>query len=1442
MASQIEDIFLDIETLIEFQLQDNIQNHSEVEQKFKDVFILISDIEVDDESQHGLYRYKYHTKYNSYLKTIGNMESANKQEKLAKNFEKYSNTHSEKMPFKILLEDVIVNQDCNRKDEKNEKVEEVNKQLKNEKVEEVNKQLKNEKVEEVSKPLKNEKVEEVNKPLKNEKVEEVNQPLKNEKVEEVSKPLKNEKVEEVSKPLKNEKVEEVSKPLKNEKVEEVNQPLKNEKVEEVNQPLKNKKVKEVNEQLKNEKVEEVNNLLKKFDELFESTSKSLINELTEPDLANKVIDGIKEIFEKLNRVITTFEGYGETIKYENYMCKLADNLISEKLIFLEASETSDDSIGVGKLNHKPSKVKNISTELLDCLKNLKSLARDVAYLKRTEFISFVSNYSNKRELLFGNVINTEEEINKRARVLGSYFHPDRTKNSCCPLGLQGVYKSQGDELFKLIFGLKEHLLNKLTNRCASEFEDDVNDYEKYGNDLWKITMDYHNASKGQWNKLRVLKEDDIKELSDEELKQESTYMGDLAYHQYRAACKIADKNKLLKRQVKLRGYMALCQYFVKKDFLTAQLYALAAIHLQIQNQNNFTLQELNEAKKIFDKVKGKGGEREKEKKYASPDLLDSSTDIELNSEFNNAMVLIGAKDQVISFNGIRIIRNSINKDLENIAFKLLVGADRSMVHYQSSHKEILRTTRHAKMYMAKGSVTMGGGGVGGAAAVIGASGPILLIAGAASIALGLYGGYLNAYDKGKYQEFINALSEEYDENNHISLIISRNKIKGIDDIVKKLIKHGFRSDGIAYLLVLLGEVIYSGKTKINGTYTDLKTQAKRCFEEALSDELVEEARKLDDCTSELRKTSKEHAEDSLEMPFYSRLEEIHNIARINIIILNITEFSRDAFEEATKIIKEIRESTIENHHFVSETEARLEALENVLWITSGENLPDKSLTFPAILPAATQLAQESNDKYINYLDNQLSFNQEKKPHNDKAIYLQHKAEKAAETNKLDSLRYWQRTQESYETAREMDPGNPNYSLGFARCLLNLSKYTQVIDLSDVCPVLNSSPEYWHYRSIAYFKHKKYKEVIICNAEALKLDPKSNFPDKYKKLAKKFDAENMIENRINNYKGELTYEMDYIKNSHSDLCSVFNILSIDGGGIRGVLPALLLNEMEYRTHRPISHLFNMIAGTSTGGIIAAGLSAPQFKINDYNEYEYSDLRPIFSASELLNIYKNDLEKLFTKGRSLFNITDKYTNEGRSTMFTKYFDKTRLSHSLTELVIPATYENYSTKSYLFTRYDARENEENDTFFDALMATTAAPTFFPPHKIKNKGTFLDGGIYLNNPALIAYEEAIRYKVANKKISVLSLGTGCYIPDPSMPDQYRDLLFWTQNHSTISVQEFDTDRKMFSRLGNLYQRWQIFFEEPIGFDDYKSIPNLLELGYQYIEELDFSDENPIN
>ncbi|CAG8661380.1 36625_t:CDS:1, partial [Racocetra persica] len=333
----------------------------------------------------------------------------------------------------------------------------------------------------------------------------------------------------------------------------------------------------------------------------------------------------------------------------------------------------------------------------------------------------------------------------------------------------------------------------------------------------------------------------------------------------------------------------------------------------------------------------------------------------------------------------------------------------------------------------------------------------------------------------------------------------------------------------------------------------------------------------------------EYLQDSLEMPFFSRLEEIRNIARINFALLNILEFDEDAYKVAKKTVEEVRKSVGENYQFVSKAKLRLEVLEDFLWIISGEDMSDTSLfnTFPDEMKPDSEL----DDKYINYLNNQQSFNQNKYY---EAVRFEYLAEKEAKINKLNSLRHWQSAQENYNIAREIDPNNSIYSIGYAKCLLKLSKYTQVIKLSNTCKELNSSSEYWYFRSVAYFKQKKYIDAMLCNSEALKLDPGNDSASKHRELVKKLNVDNIVEHHIDRYKKELIYETDYLKNSHNNERTVYNILSIDGGGIRGVLPALWLSEIEYRTHRPISHLFNMIAGTSTGGVIAAGLSAPQFK--------------------------------------------------------------------------------------------------------------------------------------------------------------------------------------------------------------------------------------------------------
>lgn len=228
---------------------------------------------------------------------------------------------------------------------------------------------------------------------------------------------------------------------------------------------------------------------------------------------------------------------------------------------------------------------------------------------------------------------------------------------------------------------------------------------------------------------------------------------------------------------------------------------------------------------------------------------------------------------------------------------------------------------------------------------------------------------------------------------------------------------------------------------------------------------------------------------------------------------------------------------------------------------------------------------------------------------------------------------------------------------------------------------------------------------------------------------------------------------------------YKILSIDGGGIRGVIPAVLLTEMEKRTGKAISELFDLIAGTSTGGILATGLVAPE------NLGIESDSRgPRFKASDLLELYEKHGEDIFRRSlcdriTSLWGLTDeKYPNDGIEAVLEEYFGDTELKDALTEILV-TSYEIEKRHPYFFKRHKAREKPEkrNHLLRDMARATSAAPTYFEPTETRTVGKsavttryLVDGGVFANNPALCAYAEAIKLGESTNKILVASLGTG--------------------------------------------------------------------------------------
>lgn len=219
-----------------------------------------------------------------------------------------------------------------------------------------------------------------------------------------------------------------------------------------------------------------------------------------------------------------------------------------------------------------------------------------------------------------------------------------------------------------------------------------------------------------------------------------------------------------------------------------------------------------------------------------------------------------------------------------------------------------------------------------------------------------------------------------------------------------------------------------------------------------------------------------------------------------------------------------------------------------------------------------------------------------------------------------------------------------------------------------------------------------------------------------------------------------------------------ILSIDGGGIRGIIPAVILKQIEQCAKKPIHQLFDLIAGTSTGGIISLGLCVPNSENPQAAKY---------TAADLIDLYETYGHEIFSRnlGHRILSFNSllrpKYPHQNLEKILSKYFLETKLSESLTEVLIPA-YEIERRIAWFFKSSKARENTERDpTFVEVARATSAAPTYFQPSIWKppqenDYFSFVDGGVYANNPAMCAFVEAKNKMPNSEEVVLVSIGTG--------------------------------------------------------------------------------------
>ncbi|XP_019149980.1 PREDICTED: patatin-like protein 2 [Ipomoea nil] len=248
--------------------------------------------------------------------------------------------------------------------------------------------------------------------------------------------------------------------------------------------------------------------------------------------------------------------------------------------------------------------------------------------------------------------------------------------------------------------------------------------------------------------------------------------------------------------------------------------------------------------------------------------------------------------------------------------------------------------------------------------------------------------------------------------------------------------------------------------------------------------------------------------------------------------------------------------------------------------------------------------------------------------------------------------------------------------------------------------------------------------------------------------------------------------------------VITILSIDGGGIRGIIPGTIVAYLEEELQAldgpdaRAADYFDVIAGTSTGGLMTTMLSAP-----DKNK------RPLYAGKDIVPFYKEHGPKIFPSAGIFEVVRDatsllagpKYDGKYLHQVLQDQLGETRLSQTLTHIVIPA-FDIKTFQPTVFTTCDVKDSpEKNAKLSDICIATSAAPTYLPGHYFdtadakggKVEYNLIDGGVAANNPTLIAISTVTQRMVAKDpkyltsstsskeavgchRFLILSIGTG--------------------------------------------------------------------------------------
>jgi hypothetical protein len=289
-----------------------------------------------------------------------------------------------------------------------------------------------------------------------------------------------------------------------------------------------------------------------------------------------------------------------------------------------------------------------------------------------------------------------------------------------------------------------------------------------------------------------------------------------------------------------------------------------------------------------------------------------------------------------------------------------------------------------------------------------------------------------------------------------------------------------------------------------------------------------------------------------------------------------------------------------------------------------------------------------------------------------------------------------------------------------------------------------------------------------------------------------------------------------------------ILTIDGGGIRGIIPLCALVELEKQLGKPARELFSFMAGTSTGAIIGAGLALG------------------LSAERCLNIYTELGERAFHREPLDWVVSlgsFKYRMAPMVRLLKEFLGNPLMNEVPIDVMFTAMRLGDGKPFYFVKDCPANEKLTGKLrLVDCVAASASAPTFFEPWTVPGIGTCVDGGVGIaGNPCYQSCVEAFEYMPAGRypvaKTTVVALGTG-FFETQSNPSNLIDWVQWIVGEllEEAKAQQSQLVQRHYVPQGLHFLRLNVKMPQDIAMDDIGAVPRLIEIGRTAAAKLDWN------